>query len=107
MYLIDRNGLSPRPIRERNVFDRFCRRVFARSRVRSLRFDRSSNGTVEQSDLDLVLLHWGAGATAVPDSWTNDLPTGTIDQDEFDGVLLNWGNTSTAAITLNWHFPPG
>jgi hypothetical protein len=54
--------------------------------------DYNGNGTVEQADLDLVLLNWGTGG--VPGGWTNDLPEGNIDQAELDGVLLNWGNTA-------------
>jgi hypothetical protein len=54
--------------------------------------DYNGNGTVEQADLDLVLLNWGAPAEPVPNGWTNDLPEGNIDQAELDGVLLNWGN---------------
>jgi hypothetical protein len=53
--------------------------------------DYNGNGTVEQADLDLVLLNWG-GST-VPGGWVNNLPEGNIDQAELDGVLLNWGNT--------------
>jgi hypothetical protein len=52
--------------------------------------DYNGNGTVEQADLDLVLLNWGQ--SSVPAGWTNDLPDGNIDQSELDGVLLNWGN---------------
>lgn len=54
--------------------------------------DYNGNGTVEQADLDLVLLNWGQ--PGVPAGWTNDLPDGNIDQAELDGVLLNWGNTA-------------
>jgi hypothetical protein len=54
--------------------------------------DYNDNGTVEQADLDLVLLNWGADGTTPPNGWTNDLPTGDIDQAELDGVLLNWGD---------------
>jgi hypothetical protein len=54
--------------------------------------DYNDNGTVEQADLDLVLLNWGAAAEPPPDGWVNDLPAGSIDQAELDGVLLNWGN---------------
>jgi hypothetical protein len=53
--------------------------------------DYDGSGTVDQADVDLVLLNWGAGATAPPAGWINDLPTGIIDQGELDGVLLNWG----------------
>jgi hypothetical protein len=54
--------------------------------------DYNNNGTVEQADLDLVLLNWGQ--PGVPNGWTNDLPEGNIDQAELDGVLLNWGNVA-------------
>jgi hypothetical protein len=54
--------------------------------------DYNGNGTVEQADLDLVLLNWGQ--PGVPAGWTNDLPDGNIDQAELDGVLLNWGNVA-------------
>jgi hypothetical protein len=54
--------------------------------------DYNGNGTVEQADLDLVLLNWGGDGSTPPAAWVNDLPDGTIDQAELDGVLLNWGN---------------
>lgn len=60
--------------------------------------DYNASGTVEQGDLDLVLLNWGS-AGPPPAAWTNDLPNGPIDQEELDGVLLNWGNSSGAALT--------
>lgn len=60
--------------------------------------DYNNNGTVEQGDLDLVLLNWGSAASAVPDTWTNDPPAGIVDQSELDGVLLNWGNTFASSI---------
>jgi hypothetical protein len=62
--------------------------------------DYNASGTVEQADLDLVLLHWGQSAATIPATWTNDLPTGNIDQEELDGVLLNWGHSGsgTAAV---------
>jgi hypothetical protein len=59
--------------------------------------DYNNNGTVEQADLDLVLLNWGQDGATPPASWTNDLPEGNIDQAELDGVLLNWGNTGGLA----------
>jgi hypothetical protein len=49
--------------------------------------DYNGNGTVEQADLDLVLLNWG---TALDQPWVD----GNVDQAELDGVLLNWGNTA-------------
>jgi hypothetical protein len=58
--------------------------------------DYNGNGTVEQADLDLVLLNWGTGG--VPGGWVNDLPEGNIDQAELDGVLLNWGNMAAAGL---------
>jgi hypothetical protein len=60
--------------------------------------DYNNNGTVEQADLDLVLLNWGADGTTPPNGWTNNLPEGTIDQAELDGVLLNWGNTAALGV---------
>jgi hypothetical protein len=62
--------------------------------------DYNDNGVVEQADLDLVLLNWGADAAAVPEGWVADLPEGFIDQDELDGVLLNWGNASTSELAI-------
>jgi hypothetical protein len=59
--------------------------------------DYDQSGTVEQGDLDLVLLSWGQDAATPPDGWLHDLPTGQIDQDELDKVLLHWGNTSAAS----------
>jgi hypothetical protein len=56
--------------------------------------DYNASGQVEQADLDLVLLNWGAATPPVPAAWTNDLPQGTIDQAELDRVLLNWGNAA-------------
>jgi hypothetical protein len=56
----------------------------------------NANGTVEQADLDLVLLNWGSElAEAAAVGWTNDLPMGSIDQGELDKVLLNWGQSSS------------
>jgi hypothetical protein len=50
--------------------------------------DYNQNGTVEQADLDLILLNWGADALALSFNWAS----GTVDQDELDGVLLHWGD---------------
>jgi hypothetical protein len=58
--------------------------------------DYNGNGTVEQADLDLVLLNWGQ--PGVPGGWVNDLPDGNIDQAELDGVLLNWGNMAAQGL---------
>lgn len=55
--------------------------------------DYNNNGRVEQADLDLVLLNWGAPADGLPADWLNERPmSGIVDQAELDGVLLNWGN---------------
>jgi hypothetical protein len=56
--------------------------------------DYNGNGLVEQGDLDLVLLNWGADAANVPAAWQNDPPDGLVDQEELDGVLLQWGNAA-------------
>jgi hypothetical protein len=64
----------------------------------SLPGDYNNNGIVEQADLDLVLLHWGADAADVPDDWSGDLPIGIVDQDELDGVLLSWGGGATRTV---------
>jgi hypothetical protein len=54
---------------------------------------------VDQGDLDLVLLNWGAIATMPPEGWANDLPIGSVDQDELDKVLLNWGSAASTLAT--------
>jgi hypothetical protein len=53
--------------------------------------DYDLSGTVDQGDLDLVLLNWGQDAGPAPLGWIHDLPGGAIDQNELDDVLLNWG----------------
>lgn len=59
--------------------------------------DYDGDGTVGQSDLDLVLLNWGA---APPLEWIHGAPTGIVGQAELDGVLLNWGaRTGEAVVT--------
>jgi hypothetical protein len=65
-----------------------------------LRGDFNGNGTVEQGDLDLVLLHWGTSGDPPPQGWTRDLPEGPIDQDELDAVLLHWGQARPVAGAL-------
>jgi uncharacterized membrane protein len=57
--------------------------------------DYNNNGSVEQADLDLVLLNWGADATTPPAGWITNLPSGAVDQAELDVVLLNWGAAGT------------
>jgi hypothetical protein len=64
--------------------------------VAGLSGDYNGNGVVEQADLDLVLLHWGADGTTPPVGWIQGLPSGAIDQQELDAVLLNWGASLAA-----------
>ena len=71
-----------------------------------LKGDYNNSGQVEQGDLDLVLLNWGANATPAPDGWTNDAPVGIIDQAELDQVLLNWGNTIASSPTGTFFSQP-
>jgi hypothetical protein len=62
--------------------------------ISQLEGDYNSNGTVEQADLDLVLLNWGDNLfNPYAAGWINDVPSGAIDQEELDNVLLNWGDT--------------
>jgi hypothetical protein len=56
--------------------------------------DYDASGTVEQADLDLVLLNWGSDTPPIPTGWSLDPPVGAIDQEELDRILLNWGETS-------------
>jgi hypothetical protein len=69
--------------------------------------DYNGNGQVEQADLDLVLLNWGADGAVPPDDWINDLPVDTIDQAELDGVLLNWGNMAALGSSAGVPEPSG
>jgi hypothetical protein len=62
--------------------------------------DYDGNGLVDQGDLDLVLLNWGADAAAPPAGWINDLPSGQVDQSELDKVLLNWGSQAAAGLPV-------
>jgi hypothetical protein len=56
--------------------------------------DYNGSGSVEQGDLDLVLLNWGQSGSDLPDGWVITAPNGNIDQGELDAVLLNWGASS-------------
>ena len=62
--------------------------------------DYDDSGQVGQTDLDLVLLNWGAAVPPTPTNpvpWVNQIPTdGQVNQNDLDGVLLNWGNTVAA-----------
>jgi hypothetical protein len=60
--------------------------------------DYNGNGFVEQGDLDLVLLSWGANTK--PPSWIGYPLLGGVDQEELDQVLLNWGDTRLSAATV-------
>ena len=63
--------------------------------------DYNDNGTVEQADLDLVLLNWGATWPIDGPGWVNDQPTdGAVDQNDLDSVLLNWGNTAVVSASV-------
>ena len=59
--------------------------------------DYDDDGFVGQSDLNLVLLNWGAAAT--PPGWINEpVVDGQVSQNELNGVLLNWGNGTPAIV---------
>lgn len=63
--------------------------------------DYNDDGTVEQGDLDLVLLNWGDEVTSGVANWINNPPTdGVIDQNDLDRVLLNWGGTAAVAASV-------
>lgn len=58
----------------------------------SLLPDYNANGSVEQEDLDLVLLNWGESLSDPSGKgWHNRLPNGRLDQEELDRILVNWG----------------
>lgn len=59
--------------------------------VLSLDGDFNGDLRVDQADLDLVLLSWGADGTVPPSGWTTNRPSGLIGQQQLDDVLLNWG----------------
>jgi hypothetical protein len=56
--------------------------------------DYDGDGTIDQGDLDLVLLYWGQPALSPPPGWVEDLPRGNVSQTQLDPVLLNWGRLS-------------
>lgn len=51
--------------------------------------DYNADGAVDQSDLTLVLAHWGA--TVRPEDWVNYLWDGSVDQNELTSLLSYWG----------------
>jgi serpin B len=59
--------------------------------------DFNGDGNVDQGDLDLVLLDWGADASGqqVLEAWRIGAAEGLIDQNELDAVLLNWGASTS------------
>jgi hypothetical protein len=63
--------------------------------------DYDASGGVNQADLDVVLLNWGAGSR--PAAWVHDTAlfaqTGQVDQSALDGVLLRWGATDGVVAT--------
>jgi hypothetical protein len=64
--------------------------------------DYNASGTVDQADLDLVLLNWGETLASPAElGWVNDLPDGIVDQAELDGVLLNWGSAASSLATAS------
>jgi polyhydroxybutyrate depolymerase len=77
------------------IWNFFSRHALPVTMSASVLGDYCENGVVEQADLDLVLLNWGAAFDTLPAEWIDQRPTsGIVDQGELDGVLLNWGNTS-------------
>ncbi len=56
--------------------------------------DFNADRTVNQGDLDLVLLNFGSTA---PESWINQRPGGVVGQAQLDDVLLNFGSTLSLA----------
>lgn len=62
--------------------------------------DFSGNGLIDQSDLDLTLVHWGETATPVPPTWIGLPPEGIIDQTELDYVLASWGAVSARSTAI-------
>ena len=47
---------------------------------------------MDEADLDLVLLNWGADVAGLPPEWINERPaTDIVGQAALDRVLLNWG----------------
>jgi hypothetical protein len=67
--------------------------VYVYAPVPPLPGDFNDDSIIDQADLDLVLLNWGADATVPPDGWISNLPSGLIDQAELDNVLLDWGQS--------------
>jgi serpin B len=63
--------------------------------------DYNGDGRIDQGDLDLVLLHWGADAATPPAGWTSELPAVVVDQNELDAVLTNWGQSTAGLQAAN------
>ncbi|MEM7577453.1 MAG: LEPR-XLL domain-containing protein [Planctomycetota bacterium] len=55
--------------------------------------DFDGDGVVDQSDLNLVLNHWGRNVETLglPDRWVQNDPGTLIDQAELNAVLNHWG----------------
>jgi hypothetical protein len=66
------------------------RQVLVRSDPLHIDGDYDASGTVDQGDLDEVLLNWGVAT--LPLTWLHDLPDLPVDQSELDQLLLRWGN---------------
>jgi hypothetical protein len=69
--------------------------------------DYNGDLRVDQRDLDLVLLHWGADGTVPPSGWTTNQPGGLIGQAQLDGLLLNWGASISGATAATPAPEPG
>jgi hypothetical protein len=75
-------------------------RVASVAQVQVLAGDYNGDSRVDQADLDLVLLNWGADAATPPVGWVSNLPTGLVDQQELDSLLLNWGSAAPARASI-------
>ncbi|TWT46719.1 endonuclease I family protein [Botrimarina hoheduenensis] len=62
--------------------------------------DFTGDGAVDNFDLNLLLLNWGAPTSPLPLGWNGDPPIGgSVDNDELNAMLLNWGaGTSSVAV---------
>ncbi|MEO1498774.1 MAG: SpoIID/LytB domain-containing protein [Planctomycetota bacterium] len=54
--------------------------------------DFSGDGRVDNTDLNLLLVNWGAPTNPLPAGWNGDPPGGpAIDNDELNALLVGWG----------------
>ncbi|MEM1097372.1 MAG: hypothetical protein AAGH92_01165 [Planctomycetota bacterium] len=61
--------------------------------------DFDGGGSVEQSDLNLVLNNWGSDRTF--EDGLTEFSTVNVDQEELNAVLNNWGSSSAPVFTGN------